>query len=413
MAGTRLNATCNRGLARRCAAMRWPWLLLCLGLLSGCVSQTVKTVDTTPPIQAQEQIPEDQLLDVGIHTFDPNIPEQWSEREEAGIVPEVRRAEARFMPQVLKDTLTGTGHWGAVRVLPRPTRAVDVTVNGTILESTGEMLRLQVAVTDATGRQWFDREYRYQASHYAYQETAPSGMDPFQMLYNEIANDMVRYRQRNLKVADIKRLREIGRMRFAREFSPDAFSGYIEQEDGRYRLQRLPAENDPMMARINRIREREYLFIDTLEDHYGQFFGAMDTPYTEYRRNSYEEAVALREMEQSAANRTLFGALAVAGGLYAASQSDSSLGRNIGQLGILGGAYMIKDGLDRREEAKIHAVTLNELARSLEQEITPSVIRLEDRTVTLTGSVDSQYDQWKTILADLYHADQGLPSEPQ
>ncbi len=384
-------------------------LLLVAGLLGGCVSQTVKRVDTTPPRQASEPIPEALLLDVGIQLFDPNVPDEWRDRERDGILPEVRRAEARFMPFLLKDTLESTGNWGAVRVVPRHTHAVDVTVDGKLLESNGETLRLEVEVADASGRRWFKREYSYQASRYAYDEAAPAGLDPFQQLYNEIANDMLAYRER-LSATEIAQTREIGRMRFAREFAPDAFDGYLEQRrNGRFELVRLPAENDPMMSRIGRVRDREHLFIDTLDAHYGQFVEEMDTPYTEYRRHTYREAVALREMRESARNRTILGALAVAGGIYAASQSDSPYGRAAGHLGIMGGAYMVRDGLARRQEAELHALTLNELANSLEQEITPSVIELDDRTITLTGTVDSQYDQWKEILEELYRSDVGLP----
>ncbi|MCC5871624.1 MAG: hypothetical protein JJU22_04445 [Gammaproteobacteria bacterium] len=383
------------------------WALVAL-LLGGCVSQTVKRVDTTPARQATEAIPEALLLDVGIQLFDPNVPEEWRDRERDGILPEVRRAEARFMPFILKDTLESTGNWGAVRVVPRETLAVDLTVNSRILESNGETLRLEVEVSDASGRRWFKREYSYQASRYAYDEAAPAGLDPFQMVYNEIANDMLAYRER-MSAAEIAQVREIGRMRFAREFAPEAFDGYLQENRGRYELLRLPAENDPMMTRIARVREREHLFIDTLDAHYAHFNGQMDTPYTEYRRHTYREAVALREMRESARNRTIMGALAVAGGIYAASQSDSSYGRAAGHLGILGGAYMIRDGLGRRQEAELHALTLNELANSLEQEITPSVIELDDRTITLTGTVDGQYDQWREILHELYQSDVGLP----
>jgi len=145
-------------------------LLLFASLVSGCVSQTVKRVDTTPARQATAVIPEAMLLDVGIHLFDPNVPEEWRDRERDGILPEVRRAEARYMPFILKDTLEGTGNWGAVRVIPRDTMAVDVTVDAKLLESNGETLRLEVEVADASGRRWFQREYGYQASRYAYDD---------------------------------------------------------------------------------------------------------------------------------------------------------------------------------------------------------------------------------------------------
>ena len=44
---------------------------------------------------------------------------------------------------------------------------------------------------------------------------------------------------------------------------------------------------------------------------------------------------------------------------------------------------------------------------SLEAEITPQVIELEDRTVMLSGNVEEQYSQWRELLADIYHAEIG------
>jgi hypothetical protein len=34
--------------------------------------------------------------------------------------------------------------------------------------------------------------------------------------------------------------------------------------------------------------------------------------------------------------------------------------------------------------------------------VAPQVISLEDRTITLTGSVEEQYEQWREVLAELY-----------
>ena len=49
---------------------------------------------------------------------------------------------------------------------------------------------------------------------------------------------------------------------------------------------------------------------------------------------------------------------------------------------------------------------------SLEAEITPQVIELEDRSVTLKGNVDDQYAQWRSLLADIYAAEIGSLEAP-
>ncbi|MFT6420051.1 MAG: hypothetical protein ACJA0O_000566, partial [Porticoccus sp.] len=71
------------------------------------------------------------------------------------------------------------------------------------------------------------------------------------------------------------------------------------------------------------------------------------------------------------------------------------------------GALLVKSGLSKRAELQIHEDTLAELAQSLEAEIEPRVIELEDRTITLTGNAAAQYAQWKTLLREIYQAERG------
>jgi len=81
------------------------------------------------------------------------------------------------------------------------------------------------------------------------------------------------------------------------------------------------------------------------------------------------------------------------------------------------GGGLIKSGLERRAEANIHSLALEELGQSLEADITPQVIDLEDRTVQLSGTIDDQYSQWREILSDIYAAEMAelpttLPVDP-
>ena len=157
-------------------------VLACL-LSSGCVDHVVRTVDMTPPEQMDRPQSEDELLDIGIAIFDPNIPEGYDEQVKQLIQPDIRRAEANFIPYVAKNLLQSTGNWGAVRVLPRPTHAVDVVISGKILHSTGENLIIDIVVEDATGNRWFARKYNALSSKYSYDETIPRNFDPFQTVY--------------------------------------------------------------------------------------------------------------------------------------------------------------------------------------------------------------------------------------
>ena len=128
--------------------------VLSLILLSGCVSETLKSTSIPSVKGSPEIIPEDRLLDIGIAIFNPGEIEEDSET----VFPEVRQAESRYMPFVLMEAIQDSAAWGAVRVIPDSEQAVDVTVQTTILHSDGEMLTLFVHAHDSTGRQWLNQE---------------------------------------------------------------------------------------------------------------------------------------------------------------------------------------------------------------------------------------------------------------
>ena len=162
-----------------------------------------------------------------------------------------------------------------------------------------------------------------------------------------------------------------------------------------------------MLERVVAIRERDQMFIDTLQEHYLTFGSEMHAPYQEWRKQSYEEAVALQQLQSESTRQLIAGALAVVAGIAAATTGDSSTTQVAGQVAVLGGGFLLKSGLEKRNETQIHIQALEELGMSLEAEITPQVIELEDRTVMLSGNVEDQYEQWRELLADIYQAEVG------
>ncbi len=378
--------------------------LLAMTLLSACVNQTVKST-SVPSIQlAQEDIPEELLLDLGIVIFDPGLD---VDSDQEFLYPEVRRAEARYMPYLLLEAIQSSAAWGAVRgVVPNDQQAMDVLVNGTIVNSHGEELELHIVARDATGRSWLDKNYRTKASRYSYTMTTRASIDPFQAVYNRIANDLLKARQKldGEQLADIRLVNE---MRFAQSMSPDAFDGHLSNDGkGNYNLERLPAENDPMLSRVRKIRERDYLFIDTLQAYYASFNGQMANPYQEWRKLSYEEAIALQELKAESTRKLIAGASMVIAGIAAQSSGDS-VSRSAGNVAVLGGGTIFKAGMSARAKAEIHVQALEELGLSLEAEIAPQIIELKDRTITLTGTVEDQYQQWRQLLREIYEAEVG------
>ncbi len=384
-------------------------ILICLTFLGGCVSHVVRTVDMTPPDRAARPLGENELLDVGVAVFDPNVPEDYDEQVKQLIQPDIRQAEASYMPYVAKNLLQSTGNWGAVRVVPRPTHAVDVVVDGKILHSDGESLALELSVEDATGKTWFTKTYRALASKYAYGEDVPPDVDPFQSIYKELSDDMLAYRSQ-LSADDIKTIRATAKMKFARDFAPDAFADYVEDtRNGDFVLKRLPAPDDPMLQRVERVRQREYLFIDTLDEYFENFYRKMHGPYQSWRASTYDEAVALKQLRGEARRRTLGGAVAIVGGVAAMQQSSDATVDTGGLVSVIGGAMTLKSAIAKRQEAAIHAEAMREVGQSAEATLMPHTIELQNQVVRLEGTVDEQYDKLRKILRDLYFSELDLP----
>ena len=384
-------------------------LLLSFGFLtfSGCATHTVKTTSYTPIIQDSQNINEDFLLDVGVAIFDPGIDELDDDQEQL-TNHQVRLAESRYAPYLLSETLQRSANWGIVRLMPNANSPMDVFINGVILESNGETMSMRVFVSDSTGRQWYQKEYEQAISQFSYDPSQRQQNDPFQILYNNIANDLLEWRQKNISEPDITEIRTVSEMLFAKRFSSQVFDSYLAQDrNGVYQITSLPSDDDPLLQRIRDIRERDFMFIDTVQDYYATYVRQMRLPYDSWREQSYHETIELRELEASARRRFIAGAATVVAGIAAATQG-SNYGTQIGGAAAVGaGAYLIRSGFDKRAEAQMHMEALEELGQSLEDEVAPQVISLEDRSITLTGSVEEQYEQWREILADLYAAEVG------
>lgn len=389
-----------------------------LAALGGCVTEEIRPVVQVQAVQAKAEVPVDQLLDVGVRLFDPGVSKEIEETPELGykdrIYPEIRKAEARVMPGELRETLEGTGLWGAVRVIPATVEVMDVMVAGRIVESTGAKLELAVKVTDATGREWLERNYSGPADTRAYKDGAGRARDPFQNVYAGIANDMQAVRQ-TLTPEQLKDIRRVAELRFAQDFAPAAMEGYlrVDKRSGRYAVARLPAEGDPVIERIERIRERDANLVDTVSDSYGAFSERAAEPYLNWRRYTYDEIVAEEKLKAQARNRMLLGAAAVLGGVLASnpcSARDETCNRAVdyGRYGaVAGGVAAIVSGVQKREEAKIHTDALKEISGSFETEAAPLNVEVEGRTLQLTGTAEAQYAEWRKLLEELYKEETG------
>ena len=384
-----------------------PLLLLALLCpLMACNSPTVKTTTLVPVVVDATNIPEAELLDIGVAIFDPGLDDIANNREELTFA-DVRLAETQYAAYLLSQTLQSNGNWGVVRVIPNDLSYSDLAVRGTILQSDGETMLVHINVTDVTGKVWIDKDYEEVVSKFSYDPRLRRNEDSFQSIYNRIANDILAYRQQNLESADLKNIRTISKIRFAGNFAPQVFDSYLQTDrNGITSVKSLPATNDPLLTRIDTIRDRDYLYVDALQDHYGNFVRQMEGPYTEFRRVSYEEVMKYDKVVAQSRRNMVIGVAAILGGLVA-TQSTNAAVNYAAYGGLFGGGFLIKDAFAKRDEAQMQVEALAELGNSLGTEIAPQTIELEERVITLTGSVDAQYAQWREILTDIYTNDVG------
>ncbi|MFK8030939.1 MAG: hypothetical protein AB8G18_11960 [Gammaproteobacteria bacterium] len=377
-------------------------------LATGCVSTTVVDVSAKPAIKAVEVIPEDQLVDIGITLFDPNVPEDPKDAAKQFINRNVRQAEAAYVPYQLRKVLEETENWGAVRLIPRPTEAVDLVVNGKMLKSDGEILKVHIVVNDTTGRSWIDKTYTDRAGGLSYDEDVTGDTEPFLDLYNNIANDLLTAR-RQLSLDELSRIRTIAKLKFAAAISPYAYEDYYAVEENQaVVIKRLPSNDDPMLDRIEKIREREYAFIDLLDEHYESFYDEMSSPYEDWRRFSYEETVVLRELKRTSTVTTLAGVLLTVAGAVQRDKATTRGGFFGANAALYGGINLIKGGFDLRKQSKLNAAALAELGDSFSAEVKPMLVEVQGRTVELSGTADQQYSKWRELLREIYESETGL-----
>ena len=369
-------------------------------LAGGC--QLPKADYWSEPEAPAETIPEELHLDVGIVRFRGEVSD--AEVAEGEAFRQVRAAETLYFPQQLRQAMLRGGGWRNVWLAPA--RAItDLRVEGAILKSDGTDLELEIRATDATGEQWFQRIYRHEFTEDDYAESSKGRATD--ALFERIAADLLR--KRNLQgAAAMREIRAVAELRFAKEFAPEAFERYVEQRDGRMRLVALPAQEDTLYQLVLQVKERDDVFVESVQKYSENFTGRIDTAYRDWARQSYFERRAHDEGVFSSVAQGLLGVLAIAGGVAMAADSGSSpQKRDLGLLVAAGGAYATYDAYQDYEATEIHEAALKELGQSLNLEVEAQVVQVENQTHTLTGSIEEQYQQWRSILAKVYAAERG------
>lgn len=342
----------------------------------------------TPPVVEQQpetvdlikaRVPQNPALNISIIVFDKGLSGDQLNIG-AKVFRPLRTAEADYLPFALRETLVESGHWGAVRVVPEVDPTAEVLVAAEILSSNGVELKLHMRATDSTGRIWLDKEYSDWSTDHAYEFDEKNLVEPFQDLFNKVANDMYRVHA-NLSEFELSHIFDSATLRYAFALSPQAFGEYLTAtDDGVMQVSALPARDDAMYARVNIIRESEYAFIDRVDEQFENFYKKMRLTYAYWRRYSYELIEYDKKIEQSgsAAKRSREGNLAAMENIY-----------------------------KTYKESKMNEDSLREMAASFDNEISPTVTELEGTVIRLKGSLQAQYKEWRRLLREIYAAERG------
>lgn len=378
---------------------------------SACTVSEVITAEKTELEVASLNVSENLLLDVGIVNFDAGIPKN-NDPDKTGVYEEVREAEARYLPYHIKTTLQSTGYWGAVRVVPSTDVFTDVLLDGVIERSDGEYIALTVRASDITGREWFENTYSMQTGIRSYAENRDRTEDPYQKVFNDLANDLRAYAA-TLTPKEIGAIRQTSELRFFADMAPTAYGEHLStDEDGMVTLVRLPAENDPMVARLRQIRERDRLVIDTLNEHYANFYYGIALPYEGWRKKARENSINIRQTKRAATMRALLGVAVTAGSMSVDTSSSSRYRGNMKRaaqtVGIDRGIRTIISAWQLRQSANIYRAEIGELSESFIAEAAPLNVQVEGQTRRLTGTAEVQYESWRKLLKDIYQLDTGF-----
>jgi hypothetical protein len=140
------------------------------------------------------------------------------------------------------------------------------------------------------------------------------------------------------------------------------------------------------MDRVRRIRNQEFLFIDTLDENYADLYVDMAPTYNLWRQYLYEQSAFREAYRERVANR-------------------ESRGRR-------GSFAYLQQTYDAYKWSKIHQQDLDELAKGFNNEVSPTVMEVSGKVFRLTGTLDSQYADWRAILREIFTLETGLPPTP-
>ena len=141
-----------------------------------------------------------------------------------------------------------------------------------------------------------------------------------------------------------------------------------------------------MLVRVNRIRDQEYLFIDTVDEQYARLSEEMAPTYNLWRQFGAEQAIYRKDFQGRVSSR------------------DTK--------GPSGSFAVLEQTYNAYKMSKIHEQDLDELALGFNNEVAPTVMDVSGTVVKLSGTLDKQYTEWRGVLQRIFALETGLSPAP-
>lgn len=364
-------------------------------------------------------------LDVAIPVFDPGIPNDPRKWEAQGIWPELRRAESVWYAKKLAEALDKTGIFNSVLVVPDTAVSADLYVMGTLKESNGEDLEIELKLFATTGKELMKKKkMKARVPQTWYSDPRTQNKDPYAPTYVSAANDIVsellkiakkdeKTRKKNekhiaknkpkrVKAEALEEIRIVRHAQYGEVLSEEEFGGVTKAKKGVLSLSYIPDREQENWMRVGSVVSADLRFNQMMDTSYDELTASMADSYRYWQKDAYPIAKGQREAK-AARNAAVFGALLTAAvAANVGSNSNSTAGQTAAVTAAVASVAAATKAFQENEESKQLAGQLNELGNSVSAVLSPKVIKMENKEVELTGTAAEQQQQWSTLLKEWY-----------
>jgi hypothetical protein len=364
----------------------------------------------------------DIFLDVAIPTFSPGLPIDRNgnidgdELVEEGIWPQLRRTEAKLFASEMKVALDDKKVFGSVSVVPNASTPSDLFILGEIKASDSEEVEIEITVVDSSGEILGTKAFEHTVSRGFLRDQLNTGKNPYQPVFTQASNYVVSLLAQ-MSTEEKQAIKNMSLMRYARYYSPENYSQYLEssvkrkngQRYYKFELTGMPDASDPMLQRIEDLRAQELLFVDRLQDNFEVFQAETRTAYSTWQEETLPEVIAAREARSKRNTSVALGVgAAILTAILLKKGAEKGMTRNASEYELgaiaagIGSVWAINEAFKNNARMKVHSSVIDEQGQALDLSVSPTIIEFENQTVELQGTAQEQYLQWKTHLRRVF-----------